>query len=221
MAGKRHRSGLDQRWHFLREYFREPNVVGALAPSSRALAAALCEPYRRYQQPATVLEVGAGTGAITRYLGTILGEEDELDICEMQPDFTNILRRDVLSSADLAPAVSQGRVRLLEAPVQELTHENRYDFIISCLPLTTFDLCEVQEVFAVLRRCLKPSGVLSYFEYMGVRRTSSAFAIGKRRKRIRSVSSFLNRNIHAHQFKRRSVFQNIPPAHARYLRFTD
>ena len=71
--------GLEQRWRFLRGYLQTPHVVGALSPSSKQLAEALCAPYRRAESPVSVLEVGAGTGAITRYLGTILRDRDRLD----------------------------------------------------------------------------------------------------------------------------------------------
>ena len=210
---------LDQRLRFLQDYFRYPNVVGALAPSSRALAVALCEPYQRCSAPASVLEVGAGTGAITRYLGSVLGQDDELDICEVHPEFADILERDVLTRADFSPAVADGRVRLLRSAVQNLGYENRYDFVISGLPLTSFDLRDVRDVFGVIRRSLRPGGVLSYFEYVGLRETSRYLAIGKRRRRVRLVSAFLSEHIRKHQFDVKTVFSNLPPAHARYLRF--
>lgn len=210
---------LHHRLRFLTGYFRNPHIVGALSPSSPALAAALCEPFRRCDRPATVLEIGAGTGAITRYLGPLLGEKDALDVCELHPDFADILERDVLTKPEFAPGVETGRIRLLRQPVQDLTFENRYDFIISGLPLTAFKLRDVRDVFRVIRRSLKPDGVLSYFEYVGLRRTSRLLSLGRRRTRIQWVSAYLSRNIRDHQFDRTIVLQNIPPAHARHLRF--
>ncbi len=210
---------LHHRLRFLTGYFRDPHIVGALSPSSSALAAALCEPFKRFGQPATVLEIGAGTGAVTRHLGPLLGEKDELDICELHPDFADILEREVLAQPEFAPGVEAGRVRLLRRPVQDLTCENRYDFIISGLPLTAFKLRDVRDVFKVIRRGLKPGGVLSYFEYVGLRRTSRLLSLGRRRARIQWVSAYLSRNIRDHQFDRTIVLQNIPPAHARHLRF--
>ena len=211
--------GLRQRWRFLTSYLRKPNVVGAVAPSSQALAVALCEPCRRFGGPARILEVGAGTGAVTRHLGSLLGDEDQLDICEIHPDFADILEQDVLNGAGFVGGVAAGRVRLLRCPVQELRSENTYDFVISGLPLTAFELCDVQDVFTVVRRSLKPGGVFSYFEYVGLRKISWLLSMGRRRRRIRSVSAYLSRNIHEYQFGRTTVLQNLPPAHTRYLRF--
>ena len=193
--------------------------MGAVGPSSRALAEALCEPYRRCTTAATVLEIGAGTGAVTRHIGTLLKEEDELDVCEVEADFADILAKDVFTGPDFVPAVESGRVRLLNLPVQSLSETNRYDFVISGLPFSAFGLRDVRDIFAVIRRCLKPGGVLSYFEYVGLRRASRLLSLGNRRRRIRMVSAFLTKRIGRHQFGRRTVVGNLPPAYARHLRF--
>lgn len=212
---------LDHRLRFLKRYVCDPNTVGAVAPSSRALAGALCEPFRRCTYPARVLEVGAGTGAVTRHLGELMSDEDELDICEIDADFSAILERDVLTQPNFATGVGAGRIRLLQRPVQEITYEDHYDFVVSGLPLTAFELQEVKDVFAAIRRCLKPDGVLSYFEYVGMRRTSRTLAFGRRRARIRSVSAYLSDHIRSHQFERQTVLRNLPPAHARHFRFNE
>lgn len=206
---------------FIREYVSHPTTVGAVAPSSPALARALCEPFRRFRRPARVLEVGAGTGAVTRYLGQILGPEDELDICELQPRLADVLRRDVLRQPQFDKPVKEGRVRLLVMPVQDIGVKNHYDFIISGLPLTVFGLEDVQDVFSSFRKYLKRNGVLSYFEYVAMRRTSRTLALGKSRRRIRSVSRFLSDRIKDHQFARHTVLRNFPPAYARHLQFRD
>ncbi len=127
----------------------------------------------------------------------------------------------MLAQPECGPGLYDGRIRLFCKPVQEIPHDNYYDFIVSGLPLTAFDLGLVKDVFATFRRCLKPDGVLSYFEYVGMRRTSRALSVGHRALRVRSVSSFLTRRIRRHQFDRRTVLRNLPPAHARHLRFSD
>ncbi len=213
------RAALQHRWRFLHGFVRNPNVVGAIGPSSRSLAAALAEPLRKAPRPVSILEVGAGTGAITRYLGTVLTPEDEFDICEIENSFADILEHDVLTRPEFAPLMAGGRVQLLRMPVQMLPAEKKYDFIISGLPLTVFELRDVEDVFAVIRRCLKPGGVFSYFEYLGMRRTSRALALGRRRERLRAVNAFLTQNLRDHRFARKSVFLNFPPATAHYLRF--
>lgn len=213
------RMAVGHRWAFLADYIRHPTRVGAIAPSSQALAEAICEPFRRSKKPVAVLEVGAGTGSVTRHIGTLLGNKDKFDICEISSELADILDRDILSNPPFAKGVAEGRVRLLRVPAQKIPYEKQYDFIICGLPLTSFQLADVQEVFAFVRRALKPHGVLSYYEYAGFRRTSRALSVGRRRDRIREVHAYLTRNIKEHQFAMKTVFQNLPPAHARHLRF--
>ena len=204
---------------FLQQYLRSPKVVGAVAPSSPALARALAAPYAAHGRPARVLEVGAGTGAVTRHLGTLLGPQDELDVCEIEPAFVETLQHDILSAPAFAPALSEGRVRVLPMAVQALPREPRYDFVISGLPLTAFSLRDVREVFAVVRSCLKPGGVFSYFEYVALRAAARALAWGPERRRLRYVSAYLTRRIRAHQVRQCVVLPNLPPAWARHLQF--
>ena len=205
---------------FLRRYFDNPHVVGAIAPSSSALGKALCAPYARSTRPARVLEVGAGTGAVTRVLSTLLRPTDTLDICEVEPAFADILQRDVLTLPGLAAGVADGRVCLLRKPVQEITAEDHYDFVISGLPLTAFAIRDVLAVMRVIRRCLKRSGVLSYFEYVALRKATRALALGRRRAHVRMVSAYLSRTIKTYEVDRTTVLRNFPPAHARHLQFT-
>jgi len=210
---------VGQHIRFLKEYVSDPNIVGAVAPSSQFLAAALCKPYQNHCGKCRVLEVGAGTGPITRYLGSILGQEDELDICEIQPEFIRVLKEDVLTHPNFASAVDSKRVNLLTHPVQEIEGIDKYDYVISGLPLTAFALRDVHDVFTVIRRCLKPEGILSYFEYMGFRAMSSTFALGGRRKRVRHVSAYLNRKIRNFQIDTTAILRNVMPARARYFKF--
>src|SRR3712207_2100544 len=61
-------SGTPVRDHleFLRQFRRQFETTGAVAPSSRFLAAAMTGPLSRRTKPARILEVGPGTGAVTR-----------------------------------------------------------------------------------------------------------------------------------------------------------
>lgn len=213
-------AALEHQWRFFHGYIRRPQEIGAVAPSSKALAAAVCEPLRRSRhRPVSVLEAGAGTGAVTRYLGTILTADDDLDVCEISHDFADIIEHDVLSGSNFAAMTAAGRVRLLRMPLQTLPGDKQYDFVISGLPLTAFELHDIEDVFAVIRRVLKPGGVFSYFEYRWLRRTSRMLALGKSRNRLRAVNSYLTQNLRRHKFAGRNVFLNFPPAHAHHLRF--
>ncbi|GMU38832.1 MAG: methyltransferase [Phycisphaerae bacterium] len=213
--------GVGHTLGFVRQFISNPHSVGAIAPSSRVLARALCEPYQASQPPVSVLEVGAGTGAVTKYIGSVLRAGDTLDICEISPAFTDLLRRNVLTTPAFSGPAAAGRVRLLEGPVQDVIGDRKYHFIISGLPLTIFTVEQVSRILDALRRSLHPGGVFSYFEYIGLRKLSGALMTGRERRRAREVSKFLTTNIAAYQFQRRTVLINLPPAYARHWRFDD
>ncbi|MCO6436078.1 MAG: methyltransferase domain-containing protein [Phycisphaerae bacterium] len=204
---------------FLHGYVRQPQTVGALAPSSRPLALALSEYVRTAGSPIRILEVGAGTGPITKCLGERLGPEDRLDICEVNPEFMEILRRDVLSKPPLDRAFRRGAVRLWNCRVQDIDHAERFDRIVSSLPFTVFPISDVAAIFELIREMLVPGGVFSYFEYELMRRLSRNWSLGPGRARIKAVSAFLDEQIRAHQISSRLVLGNIPPARVRYLQF--
>ncbi|MBQ0919003.1 MAG: hypothetical protein Q7U09_11165 [Hydrogenophaga sp.] len=70
---------------------RNPRRVGAIAPASRALAQAVCDEALR-GAPGVLIEVGAGTGAITRRLATAARALDRFVVYELDPDFAGLLR---------------------------------------------------------------------------------------------------------------------------------
>lgn len=190
-----------------------------MLPSSRRLAVALTRPFADRSKPARVLEAGAGTGPITRRLGELLGPDDQLDICEVDDQFVDLLRRRILEADPLAGAYRQGRVRLLHCPVQKINAPKRYDFIISGLPLNAFELTDVMTILDTFQQQLRPGGTFSYFEYVGARRLLRLSPRGPSRRRIRAVSHLLETHIATHQVDRDIVLTNIPPAHARHWQF--
>lgn len=204
---------------FLRRYVSEPTTVGAVVPSSRWLVDALTAPLTARSAPSSILEVGAGTGAVTRRLAALLGPEDRLDICEVDPTFVRILEKTVLASGPLAAARRQGRVRLLHCPLQEIDTTSRYDYVISGLPLTALGSRDVEAILATIRVSLRPGGVFSYFEYVGLRRLAGLSPRRRSRRRVRAVSRLLDRHIRSYQVARHTVVRNVPPAHARHWRF--
>lgn len=204
---------------FFKRYVASPKQVGALLPSSRWLAGALTAPFARRTGPARVLEVGAGTGPVTRRLGKLLGPEDRLDICEIDDKFVRILERTLLDNGPLADAWVEGRVHLLHCPVQDIDAPESYDYIVSGLPLNAFTSSEVEVILDAIQRNLKPGGIFSYFEYVGARLLLRVSPDGRARRRVRAVSSMLERRIRRHEVAHRTVWANVPPAHARHWQF--
>ena len=166
---------------FWREFRQHYHTTGAIAPSGRALAAALARfvavdhctqtPDRPTASPPTprrILEVGPGTGAVTTALVRGLGPGDRLDLVELNDRFVAHLRE----RFEREPAFQavEPRSRVLHQPLETLPADAPYDLIISGLPLNNFSVAAVEEILAAYRRLLRPGGTLSFFEYIAIRR---------------------------------------------------
>ncbi len=73
-------------------YLRHPRRVGAIAPASKALAQAILHEVIR-SDPGTLIEVGGGTGAITRALLPALGRVERFMVIERDAGFAQLLRK--------------------------------------------------------------------------------------------------------------------------------
>ncbi|MFP6764474.1 MAG: hypothetical protein VB858_12680, partial [Planctomycetaceae bacterium] len=69
---------------FFRQFRQRFETTGAIAPSSRYLARAMVGPLsqRGHAEPVRILEIGPGTGAVTRTLITHMRDGDHLDLVE-------------------------------------------------------------------------------------------------------------------------------------------
>jgi phospholipid N-methyltransferase len=200
---------------FFREFRRDFHHTGAMLPSGLFLAQALARPLLSPRGPARMLEVGPGTGAVTRAIARRMLPGDRLDAVEINTRFARMLEEHVA----LAPvfAAHRDRIEVINAPVEQLLGESVYDFIISGLPLNNFNVAQVRGVFAAYNRLLKPGGMLSYFEYTLVRQLKAPFVDRRERRRLFRVGRVVGGYVRAYQVRRERVFMNVPPAIVRHL----
>jgi phospholipid N-methyltransferase len=200
---------------FLRESRRHFRNTGALLPSSRFLARALASPLAGPRPPCRILEVGPGTGSVTRAILRRLQPGDRLDCVELNEQFVERLELCLKHDPRFAPY--RGQVNVIHSPVEALSDEGVYDYIISGLPLNNFPVGLVREIFKAYSRLLKPGGVLSYFEYVLIRHLKTPFAGRTERRRLFRVGRLVGRYIKAFQVRRQPVIMNVPPAVVRHL----
>jgi phospholipid N-methyltransferase len=201
---------------FVREAVRDFRTTGAVAPSSRQLATRLAAPFARSRaaHPATVLEVGAGTGSVTRALARLLRPADRLDVVEVNPRFVGVLRQALLLDPVLAGVGDQ--VRVVPGSITEVRLDCRYDAIVSCLPFANFDPAEVRTILDRYVASLLPGGHLTYFGYLGTRVADTVLGnpTAVRHRQVRAVLAEFDQRYgvgHSH------VWVNLPPARVRHL----
>lgn len=205
---------------FLRQTFKDYYHVGAIAPSSRALARALARSLeeRPPSGPMRVLEVGPGTGALTRGILEQLRPGDSLVLCEINPDFAAHL--DHRFATD--PEFSQWKnaTEIICKPVEELATTHSFHHIVCGLPFNNFQPDTVRMIFAKFDALLQTNGTVNFFEYVAIRRIKRLVASRAERERLEHVEAVLKKLIANHQFRQQLVLWNLPPAWARSLRFS-
>ncbi|MBN1911780.1 MAG: methyltransferase domain-containing protein [Pirellulales bacterium] len=210
---------LSETWLFLREFRRNFHTTGAILPSGRRLSAALARHVGRRGVPERVLEVGPGTGAVTRHIVPALGPDDRLDLVELNASFAQRLREDFENDPLLQPAA--GRVRVIESPIQELNQDTRYNVIISGLPLNNFSAEMVEQILDALQGLAAPGGILSFFEYIAIRRARAMVSGPTERRRLRGIGLALDRVLDGREFARDAIWPNVPPAWVHHVRFDE
>ncbi len=204
---------------FLKEFVRRYHTTGALLPSGRLLASALCRHVGQGQGSGAqrILEVGPGTGAVTSTLVERIGPRDRVCLVEVNDAFVACLR-EAFATKPTYRAVAD-RVELVHGRVEELPGDGTYDLIISGLPLTNFAAEDVREIIRQFSRLLRPGGVLSFFEYIGIRSMRSVVTNREDRQRLRAINTILDEAFDGREIKRDWIWLNVPPAWALHVRF--
>lgn len=208
--------------NFFRETRRHFNDTGALLPSSRFLARALISELRKRANgtsatPCRILEVGPGTGSVTREILRQLRPEDRLDAVELNGRFVALLKRRFAKEWQFH--FHRQQVKVIHSAVEDLPGEGIYDFIVSGLPLNNFPVAHVRRIFQVYQHLLKPGGTLTFFEYVLIRQLKTPFVNRRERRRLYRVGRIVGDYIRDCQVRRQKVLINVPPAIVRHLHF--
>lgn len=201
---------------FFRQYLRRFETTGAIAPSSRFLARALTRPLRERSDPVRVLEVGPGTGAVTRDIVRCIKPGDRFDLVEINERFAARLKERFAADSHYRQVADRAEVHV--CPLQEFSPAGPYDVIISGLPFNNFPAALVDELLELCLGMLNPGGTLSFFEYMYVRPVRRIISPSHEKTRLAEIERILQERFSRHRFHTDWVFVNVPPAWVQHLR---
>lgn len=208
---------LAQCGDFLRECRTHFHTTGAVLPSSRFLAKALVSELSKPRGPSRILEVGPGTGSVTKKILDHLQPGDQFDAVEINKHFIDILERRLATEWAFHPFRHQ--VRLIHSAVEDVPGERGYDYIVSGLPLNNFPVSTVRRIFRAYDRLLRPGGTLTYYEYVFIRQLKTPFSNRRERRRLHCLGRVVGNYIQNFQVRRESILINVPPATVRHMRF--
>lgn len=142
---------------FLQKFLRYGTQIASIAPSSRPLALALCQKIDS-TRPQTILELGAGDGAVTAIALERMHPNSTLLAVEVDPDFAHLLRRRC-PEAYVIEADAATTCQRLEA-----LGIDHVDVVISGLPVPSLPRHVNQKVF----ECFRHVAAGGYFSQLTV-----------------------------------------------------
>ena len=160
---------LEDEVQFIRSWIEKPLSIGAVMPSSKALARAMAR-YVDPQSNGPVIELGPGTGPVTEAMVAHGVDPARLILVEFNPDFCRLLR-----TRYPAATVVQGDAyrlrRLLETYVREPVAA-----VVSGLPLVTKPLRTRLRLIADAVALMAPGAPFVQFTYAMVPPIPRAFS---------------------------------------------
>jgi len=173
-------------WRFLVAGLVKLNQTGAVVPSQRFLISKMISPIPpTYSGP--ILELGAGTGALTRRLAARCPKAHIL-ACEINPVLAKDLEYCLTASGcnRNVKVVSDSAQHILEG--MRKNRSKRVDFVLSGIPLGNLDREQVLELIGAISNALNPGGLYIQFQYSLVDRRN----IQSRFNKLRTAPAFLN-----------------------------
>ena len=149
---------MNENLQFLQAFLKNPLKVGAIAPSSPELAAAMLKDIRPDEEN-IVLELGVGTGAITRFLQDVIPDKDaylgiELDshlvssLCLRFPQL-NIICANAADAYTIHKNSGLGKVR----------------YLVCCLPFVSLPKEVSEKVLIEIEKFMEEGCELRIFQY--------------------------------------------------------
>ncbi|MBD3318970.1 methyltransferase domain-containing protein [Candidatus Woesearchaeota archaeon] len=154
---------------FFSEFLKNPQMTGAVAPSSRFLTRKMLAPID-FSTTKCIVELGPGSGCFTKKLLESMRPDARLFSIELNPDFVKKLRQ-----------IKDPRLTIIEGNALDLpglVKNRRVDYVISGLPLGGMNKLTVATILQGVRKVLG-KGKYVQFQYSPIhhRRFSRMFNI--------------------------------------------
>ncbi|HLG96552.1 MAG TPA: methyltransferase domain-containing protein [Bryobacteraceae bacterium] len=146
---------------FFQESLRTIRITAALLPSSRFLTTAMLEQVD-FRNVRTLVELGSGTGVITREILRRMSQDSRLFTLEINRKFVRHLRTHC----------QDRRLTVVQADAADLPHQLRLHnvgpvhAIVSSLGLTGMTPSQRARILQAAEACLAPAGVMTQFQYL-------------------------------------------------------
>ena len=149
---------MNENIQFLQAFIKNPLKVGSILPSSPELASKMLEGIAPDENN-VVIELGVGTGAITKHLEEIVPDERSYLGIEVDADLVKSLRT---KFPDFK--IVRGNARDLEK-IHKKTNLGKVSYIISCLPFVSIPNEIGEEILNEIDKFMQLGCMFRTFQY--------------------------------------------------------
>jgi len=145
---------------FLKQFFKQKKMVGAVAPSSRFLAHKMLN-HLPLSTAKVIVELGPGNGVFTKRIIKEMGENTQLIVIELNDLFYN----------ELSSTIQDPRVHIFHDSANKIWDfvkqigQDKADIIISSLPLANFPEDLKTDLLDSIHNSLDEKGTFVQFQY--------------------------------------------------------
>jgi phosphatidylethanolamine/phosphatidyl-N-methylethanolamine N-methyltransferase len=145
---------------FLKQFWQEKKMVGAMSPSSKYLAHKMLRNID-FKKAKVIVELGPGTGVFTKKILEYMQPDAKLLVFELNDTFYNQLKEDI----------SDNRMVLIHDSAEHiqkyLSNEGliHTDYVVSSLPLANFPVKLKSSIINTSYETLKNNGKYIQFQY--------------------------------------------------------
>lgn len=142
--------------NFIMQFFKNPIRTGAILPSSPELIKAMVKPID-FKKAKHIVELGPGTGAITREILKQMSPDAKLTALEICPEFCEELK-----------TWKDKRFKVIHADAQHLSkHVKKADYVISGLPLIGLPEKTHTKILREVKKVMKNAYIQFHYSPLG------------------------------------------------------
>jgi len=206
---------------FAKEFYKNPKEMGGFGPCSPYLGKAAVDSIPRKKigsEPLRILEIGSGTGSVTRQLMKRLSPGDSVDLVEMQPDLAEMLKKEFCSEK-----YKDFTVNVHCKMIQDFKPEYKYDSIVCTVPFNSLPSSIVKEIWQNVLNLLVDGGTVSYVAYCQMDKLAKLGTLFDAEKLAdyEKNLSFLRDLREMYGAGMKTVYKNVLPINAFYLKFNN
>lgn len=195
---------------FIYEAFKQPQVVGALFECSSYTAEELIRYMQTLPDGKRIVELGAGTGAVTEVIVDNMAPNDHLVLIEINAEYASILEEKFSKS-------EYPNVEVVCMDVRDYQATQPFDVCICTIPFNSFTCDLAKEISAKMLSLVRPGGYLSRVEYIFLPYVNKyALKWGKRREDFACLLGHMRSLDAKYEFDRATIVRNMPPLHVHH-----